>query len=1014
MYYSSGKWKDLDYRRLKRQVSELFPLSVVSRKVIDEWTIESDGKVRKIKIGEPWDHTRFPVIFRSNPDFNRPLQNQIVSLEVWTGGESLVKIDSVPFGEINEHHKFLDITKLCDGKSHLLEIESVPKGLFGTTNYTPSLEKAFITIFDEEILKSVITFEAGANFIEAADEEIKDSVYGIFMNSLGMIDIPSSTADYASRSLDDEMMVDLMKEWEAPKFKLNDGVNLDQKIKVQIVDAAKYLEKHLKDLGESLPFTIYAMGHSHIDYAWLWPLKETKRKIVRTFTNSLRMLDKFPDFKFVQSSSAYYEDFRERAPELFEKLRSYVKAGRWELIGGSVVEFDTNLTSGESLSRQFLYGQKFFEKEFGKRCKIGYLPDTFGFTWALPQIMKESGIDYFVTTKLVWSDKNQFPYSWFIWRGLDGSEVVTHLFTALEGYNSPLTPKDLRLGLDFHKEQHGSVPFSILTFGYGDGGGGPTDEMMYRYDFMKRMPNLPRLEIKNFEEVFESHKFKNLPTIDDELYLEFHRGTYTNQSVIKRLNREMENLLFATEVIATADYAGGAEYPYDTLTNARKTLAKSQFHDVLPGSSIGEVYREFASMLEEEKEKTRKVMDEIILKHTKPHKERLSILNPTNLTLPIVLRNVNGVDEGSYGSCVVQKGKDGKMYVIGKEIEDLESGVFEKTAKSNVGKLKVSEKAIENEFVKFEIGRNGWNIYDKKRKRYLFKEGFGLAVRRDIPADFEAWDVPYDSEKEITLVPDKVEIFDTGNAMASLRFEYEFEGSKIEMVARVYDGYDLIDFKFSIDWHTRRYMLRLHMPTDLLTREANFEIAYGAITRRTTRNNSYEQAKFEVPYHRWLNLSEDDFGISVVNDGKYGCSVEENNVNLSLIRGATMPDFYSDEGHHEFTISVFPTDKEWKEKTLKHAVLLNTPIPVAQGETDDLFKSVRELFEKNESILLSAVKKEEDGKRIVMRFYEPYGRRSTLKLARNCVLSNILEDEIKSVKEVEFRPFEVKTFIFEK
>jgi len=392
----------------------------------------------------------------------------------------------------------------------------------------------------------------------------------------------------------------------------------------------------------------------------------------------------------------------------------------------------------------------------------------------------------------------------------------------------------------------------------------------------------------------------------------------------------------------------------------------------------------------------------------------LSIVNPTNMKLPALFREVKSLDEGYYGNCSVQKGKDGMFYIAGKEMDALKCETLNKTDEKAKNEIKVGKNVLENQLIRFEVEKDGlMNIYDKVAKRYLFKGGTGLVVQRDIPAEFEAWDVPVDSEKYVTLVPEHISIFDEGPTMSSLKFEYDFEGSKIEMITRVYSGYDLVDFKFNLDWHTRRYNLRLDMPMDLLTREANFEIAYGMITRKTTKNNPYEQAKFEVPYHRWLNLSEGDFGISVINVGKYGCSVNGSNVSLSLIRGATMPDFYSDEGMHEFTISIFPTDMNWKEKTLKHATLLNTPIPVFQGSVDDFVKPVREIFEDNESIALSAVKREEDGSGIVMRFYEPYGKRAILKLKKPSVLSNILEDEIEQIKTVEFKPFEIKTIICE-
>jgi alpha-mannosidase len=1016
MYYSSGKWKNFNYKRLKRQVSELFPLSIISRKKLNKWIFEVDGKNDEVEVGYKWDFISFPVTFKTETVFNTAGKNQIVSLEAWTGGESLVKIDSVPYGEINEYHKFLDITKFCNGKSHFIEIESVPKGLLGTTNYTPIFKKAFITIFDEEILKSYLIFKNAADLIESVDDDLKNKVYFLFMKGLGMMNIPSSTKEYELRSLDDETLTELTKIWKAPNFSLNEGVQLSSDVRKGIIEAADFLRKSIEKMGNSSSFTVYAMGHSHIDYAWLWPVEETKRKIARTFSNALRMLEKFKDFRFVQSSSTYYEDIKDIYPTLFETIASYVKEGRWEIIGGSVVEFDANFPSGESLARQFLYGQKFFEKEFNKRCKIAYLPDTFGFTWTLPQILKESGIDYFVTTKLAWNDKNPFPYSWFKWRGLDGTEVVAHIFNTTSGYNALFIPQELKNSFEFHKEKHSNVPFSILTFGYGDGGGGPTDEMMYRYKMMRNLPSLPKLEIKNFEAVFEKYKFRDLPVVDDELYLEFHRGTYTSQAAMKKLNREMENLLYVAEVLATLNYLKGEEYPHDVLTSSRKNLAKAQFHDVLPGSSIREVYEEFLPMLQTEKEKIFKLIHDLTLKYTSKVDREFSVLNLTNFTLPFIIREASNMEEGAYDKCFVQKGKDGKSYVIGDHLKALYVHSYEKRRQKETKSMKISSNFVENEFVKLEVNEKGCNVYDKHHKRYLFKgNGFKLIARRDIPAEFEAWDVPYDSEKEVELIPYKIEVYDKGSAMSSLLFRYEFEGSNIEMIARIYKGHDVVDLKFNIDWHTRRYMLKLYMPFDLLTREANFEIAYGIISRKTTRNNSYEMARFEVPYHRWINLSEDDYGVSVVNNGKYGCSVEGATLSLSLIRGSIIPDFYSDEGKHEFTFCLFPTDKEWKEKTLKHALLLNMPLITVKGKTEDFLKTLRELFDENESLVLSAVKKEEDGERVVIRFYEPYGKRDILKLTHFGNLSNILEDDLeKKVKKLEFNPFEVKTLLFDK
>lgn len=898
-----------------------------------------------------------------------------------------------------------------------MEIESVPKGLFGKTNFTPRFERAFNVVLDKELFESFLRFKFATEIFEVAEENVKNEIYRIFMEALGMVEIPSSTREYFKRLLDDEKLAgEMTKSWEPPNFPVNSGIKLDGSRKMKIVEASKFLMDSIQKIskGYKMPFKVYAMGHAHIDYAWLWPLKETKRKMVRTFANALRLLKKYPSFRFVQSSSAYYEDIKSAEPEIFKEIKKFVEDGRWEMIGGSVVEFDANLPSGESLSRQFLYGQKFFEREFGKKAKIAFLPDSFGFTWALPQIMKESGIKYFMTTKLSWNDKNKFPYSWFTWRGLDGTKIISHLFESTNGYNAPLIPRDLEVNWKTHEETGSRVPFSLVTFGYGDGGGGPTDEMMERYEYIKKLPALPELEIKSFEEVFDPFRFEDLPVIDDELYLEFHRGTYTNQARMKKLNREMESILYTAETIFSCSALENWEYPYALLTNAWKALLKSQFHDVLPGSSIGEVYEEFGEMVGNAKKEVVNEMKETLRKHAVRKINALSVFNPTNLDLPILVRNLPKLKEGIYGNAIIQNGKDGKGYILGEALmEGLKPENLEKTEELGSKPLNVWHHGLENDLVKVEVKSNGSiDIYDKVRKRSLFKNGLKLVMLRDIHAGFEAWDIPCDTEKRIVLLPEKVEVFDRGPAFSSLKFVYGFEGSRMIMIVRVYKDFELVDFDFDVDWHTRRYLLKMEFDANVLTREATFETAFGLLKRKTTRNNSYEQAKFEVPCHRWIDISQEDFGVSVINDGKYGVSVYENEVGLSLLRGAISSDFYSDEGKHEFTISILPHGTNWKANTLKHAILLNLPIQVIEGEMEDFAKGVREMFEKNENVVLTALKRAEESDEYVLRFYEPFGRNVNLKFNDDVILSSILEEKTgQRVREVDFEPFKIHTVV---
>ena len=1031
MYYTSKfskrsafGGKDFTYQRMKRQASELFSLSIKKNEMIRNWLFTNGEKEEEVEVGYKWDPSVFPVVFKTTLRLPNVADDSMVCLDIWTGGESLVKIDGKPFGEINPHHRYLDISKFCDDNEHVIEIESVPRGLFGENNPEPKLERAYLLIFDKDILKSFRRFDLVAELFEVVDEYLQEMIYKTFEKALGLMKLPSSTQEYMKRILNDPSLAKMARAYIPMEFKVEEEITLDESIKKSIIDASEFLMKEMEEIAKKYKpaIKIYAMGHAHIDYAWLWPLEETKRKFIRTFSNALRMMEKYGDFKFLQSSSAYYNDLKELSPELYEKIKQKVKEGKWELIGGSVVEFDSNATSGESLVRQFLKGQKFFEKEFGKRCKVGFLPDAFGFTWALPQIMKQAGIDYFVTTKIGWNDKNDFPYSWFTWRGLDGSEVIVHLYMGKNGYNSPLTPEDIKAHLDEHIENNCLVPFRLLTFGFGDGGGGPTDEMMDIYPEYKRLPGVPEIEIKRFHDVLESEKFEDLPVWEDELYLEFHRGTYTNQSIIKKLNRLLENKLYLAEVISTIDFMNGGIYPTEPLDKAWDRLLKSHFHDVLPGSSIREVYEEFGEMLEESKKELDGLMAKKIENLTEKAPDTISIFNPTNLKLPIVLRDVD-LEEGNYeNKLLVQKGKDSKTYAVSTStIDAFDTLTLERKEEiTNLqSDISTSSKTVENSKIKVEVAEDGSvKIKSKEFNRDLFKEpGMRLVAFRDIPPNFDGWEIAPDTEKKVYLVPKNVEVLDEGPATASILLKYEFEGSKINQILRIYTENSLIDVHFDIDWHTKRYLLKLELPVDVLAREATYEIAFGNIKRKTTRNTSYEIAKFEVPYHRWLDLSEEDFGVSVANDSKYGCSVENSTIGLSIVRGAVAPDFFSDEGEHHVTFTILPHGKDWKLNTLKHAILLNTGMLTTSGKFKDSVKILREKFEFSEDVVMSALKKAEDTNDVVVRFYEPFGKRARFKFKVDAEITNILEDTVNSInsgEEISFRPFEIKTLKFKK
>lgn len=706
---------------------------------------------------------------------------------------------------------------------------------------------------------------------------------------------------------------------------------------------------------------VCCVGHTHIDCAWLWTLSVTKDKAVRSFSTVLELMRRYPEYIFMSSQPQLYEYVKENAPDVYEGIRQRVKEGRWEVEGGMWVEADCNLASGEALSRQFLYGKRFFRKEFGKDNQILWLPDVFGYSAALPQIMKLSGIHYFMTTKISWNETNKMPYDTFLWEGIDGTKTLTHFiptrdyhkaavengtetehFTTYNGYLNPSQMKGAWARYS-NKDLNREV---LCSFGFGDGGGGPTSEQLENQRRTSQgIPGLPTTKpstalgfFKKLEADTKGSKY--LPTWVGELYLEYHRGTYTTMARNKRFNRKAELAYQDEETLSVLDsLLTGASYPDKELHEAWIVILRNQFHDILPGSAIKEVY-------EDSKKEYQKIFalnaalketstGDIVSKVQAP-KDSVVIFNPNSVsqsglvtfTLPgddqpeKAAAGSTGADQPSTGFVLagqdgrktfVQKTEDGFLaYVEGVPQKGYETFTIEATGTAETVPADHSapyadESGMENDFFRISFNEKGQfaHIYDKRAKREVLKDGKPgnvIVSYEDRPHNFDAWDINnYYTEKswEVDQL-ESLSVLETGPVRATVRIERRYLESVIVQYVSIYRDLDRIDIRNEIDWKQHLIMLKDHFPVDVHTSMATFDIQYGNVVRNTTDNTSWDWSKFEVCHHKWMDIGEDGYGVSFLNDCKFGVSVRGTDVGLTMLKSPLYPNPDADKEHHTF------------------------------------------------------------------------------------------------------------------
>ena len=864
-----------------------------------------------------------------------------------------------------------------------------------------------------DVYMYVYTGMEGGNFdviieLQVADLKVESLYYDIKVPYLCMDELDENSYDYIKirDSLDKALL-------------LMDFRHVYSKDFYESVDkTAEYLKEEFygKICGNSESM-ISCIGHTHIDVAWMWTVAQTREKAQRSFSTVLNLMRRYDDYIFMSSQPQLYQHVKEQDPEMYEEIKARIKEGKWEAEGAMWLEADTNLISGESLVRQILYGKRFMKEEFGVDNKILWLPDVFGYSGALPQILKKSGVDRFFTTKMAWNETNKMPNDTFIWEGIDGSQV----FTAFrKEYVRRFTPAEIKETWDTFKNKS-YTNNTIYTFGFGDGGGGPTYEMMETHRRMQYgIPGMPKTVVekagdyfdkieKDFEE--NAEKLHNRPKWVGEMYFELHRGTYTTIARNKKNNRKSELLYLEAETASVADMLlTGGEYPEDTFRKNQTTILLNQFHDIIPGSSINEVYEvtdaEYAEILKDGRDITDSKLRSI--KNSLNTDGGIFVYNPT----PFEISDYIEVDEKTVFA--------EKIPAHGWKV------IADSEAKNSVI---VSDKCIENDVIKvvFNDKYHIVSVYDKIEDREVLSAGAEanrIEIFEDYPKCFDAWEITDYYAQKMWVADDVSEVTPIKNG---LRIKRKYQQSEIVQDILLKNGSKRIDFVTEVDWNEDHVLMKAAFPVDIHNTNATYDIQFGNLERPTHKNTSWDAAKFEVCAHKWADLSETGYGVSIINDCKYGHNIEDNVMKISLLKASTDPSTVGDKGHHSFTYSLFPHTGDFKEgKTVIEGYLLNMPLEASRvtktaGSLSDCYSLITS---DTENVVVEAIKKAEADNSVIVRLYETYNQKSNAVITagfdfKKVYLCDLMENNIEELEhngrdiKIKLKNFEIVTLKFE-
>ena len=1036
--------------RLERRVEELGLWRNARESRVEAWRFTGEnGRTHKLGVGDFWPEPALPARLSTEARVPEGWAGLPVEMELWLGGEGFVRLSTGTSGGLNPFHRSFPVAEAAEGGETVgVEAEVVPRGPFGTSVAEPRIARA-----------ALVVPESGARDLERdlalvlescaqlGDHEVVPRLLDVVEAAFAHLQPawPTGTGVSLTRYLGTFPEYADGGPWSLPPAP-RPVEPLPEVARRAVAEARAMVAARLEEIKEEHPPVgrIALTGHAHLDLAWLWPVSETLRKGRRTFASVLSLMDRYEDFVFNQSSAQLYAWIEAEAPDLFARVRERVAAGRWEPVGGMWVEPDCQTPSGESIVRQLLYGQGYFEDRFGRRSKVAWLPDTFGFSPAVPQLLRGAGMDGFFTYKLNWSEANSFPHDLYEWEGLDGSTVLAHSFdNPGQDYNGNVRPLDL-LGTWKNFEGKRRHPETIFSFGWGDGGGGPTEEMLENYSRLKDFPAMPRLRMAMVEGFFEGLPRTGLPRWTGELYLELHRGTLTTQAKVKKLNREAEHRLLEAEVLLTLASLRGAAYPAKELEGAWKALLLNQFHDILPGTSIREVYEVTHGELEGVVRTAEGLRDGALAAEEDRGEAQALLaanasLHPRPLTVLLDGEDARSVPDAARGALPVQKTDGGGLLVHDPErsvpglgwtvLRGAEGGPASPGAAPDVRVEEVGDGVvIENGLLRVEVGADGalHRVSDLEAGReVLAGRANALWAYTDKPRNWEAWDVEEGYEGEGEEIPaGRVEILERGPLRASVRVTRRWRDSSISQTYRLLSRSRRLDVETWVDWHERRVLLRALFPLNVRSHEATSETMFGAQRRPTHGNTGWDAARFEVSAHRFCDLSEPGYGVALMNDGKYGHSAKGNVLGISLLRSPLYPDPLADEGEHRFTYALYPHPGDWTEAGVtREAFWLNSPLLPVRGAEPRAEASFVEA--EGVELALAGLKRSEDGEAVILRLYEPHGARGPARLRfpgglKGAEKTNLLEDRggvqvgvEDDAIDLEVGPFEVVTLRLE-
>ncbi len=972
---------------------------------------------KEIQIPESWKGKRAVGIF----DFGKTGAGNN------SGFEAMCYINEKPYQGVDVNHKEVFFPEELYGKTFRLTFR-LWSGLEGGGVPAPQehmIKRADLAYLDEKVddfyYLGAMVLDTVQNLADA--EPVKYELRNALDQACKCIDwsYPGSEEFYESVHQADDLLNEKI-----------DGMKKDSLVKVKCV------------------------GHTHIDMAWLWRLKHTHEKASRSFSTVLRMMEMFPEYIFLQTQPQLYAYIKEDFPEIYEEIKKRVQEGRWEVDGGMWVEADCNLTSGESLTRQILIGSKFIKDEFGKEVEYLWLPDVFGYSWALPQILKKSGIDMFMTTKISWNQYNRMPHDTFKWKGIDGSEVLTHFITTPEPWNEPgswfytynglLTAKTVKGVWDAYSEKEMNQEL-LISYGYGDGGGGVNRDLLERRRRIDKIPGLPSLETSTAGEFFRDLKetVKNtdryVHTWDGELYLEYHRGTYTSQGYNKRMNRKME-LLYRKAEWLTAMHAVQSKKlelaKQEKLTEGWKLILTNQFHDIIPGSSIHEVYEDSRKDYAKVEAIGTEVINDYFQDSLDEAKDVWTVYNDSGWNrdeiVAIPAAKAGKFVDGDGNVLETQCEKD-VTYVQVKNVPAMgHRAVFfrgedQTGEETSVSPFKVDGRKIETPFYQMIINEQGQieKLYDKEYGRNVLapnERGNVLQMFEDKPLDNDAWDIDIYYQQKMREVTDLVkwEVKECGSLRLVIGLMWKYMNTTIEQDMVLYAADRRIDFRTKVDFQERQQLLKAAFPVDIRTTYATYDIQYGNVRRPNHWNTSWDQARFESVGHRFADLSERNYGVALLNDCKYGYDVKGNLLRLSLLRSGKQPDHIQDVGEHVFTYSLLPhTGDIVSGGVVVSAHALNNPMLICEGKeekTEDTFMTID-----NPQVEIDAVKKSEDGKYLVVRFHDYAGSSQKVTVKPNFCFRSWSEGDLRERRIGEIcgddevtmtlHPYEIKTVLFE-